>query len=89
LAVTQRRYFLPVAAHRTHPERLLLLDEDEQWFLWDGGASAAETPLAIEPALGHWMAHRPELFPLPQPLMWIAADDLPLGSRESGVGSRE
>lgn len=88
MTVTERRYFLPVAAHRVHPERLLLLDEDEQWFLWSGG-TATDAPLAIEPALGHWIAHRPELFPLPQPLMWIAAADLPVTSQESGVRSWE
>ena len=67
LTLTNQDYYLPVAAHRIHPERLLLLDEHERWFIWSGGPGAE--PLAIEPALGHWMAHRPELFPLPEPLM--------------------
>ncbi len=76
MTLTNQDYYLPVAAHRIHPERLLLLDEHERWFIWSGGPG--DEPLAIEPALGHWMAHRPELFPLPEPLMWIAGTDLPV-----------
>ncbi len=88
MTVTERRYYLPVAAHRAYPERLLLRDEEQQWCLWNGEEADATTPLAVEPALGHWIAHRPELVPLPQPHMWIAVDDLPVVSRESGVGSK-
>ena len=82
MTLTDQHYYLPVAAHRSHPERLLLLDEKERWFIWSG--ALGDEPLAIEPALGHWMAHRPELFLLPQPLMWIAGTDLPV---LSGQGS--
>jgi len=89
LTVTDRRYFLPVAAHRAHPERLLLLDENDQWYLWNGDEISAPVPTAIESALGSWIADRPELVDLPLPRMWIAAADLPVLSRESGVGSRE
>jgi hypothetical protein len=83
--VTERRYYLPVAAHRAHPERLLLLDQDEQWFLWSGDEVAEHAPLAIEPALGCWMAQRPELVPLSRPLMWFAADDLPVLTGQESV----
>ncbi|MBA2277879.1 MAG: hypothetical protein H0W06_08975 [Chloroflexia bacterium] len=85
LPITDRRYVQPVARHRQHPERLLLHDERDHWFLWTG--QDGDDPVTIEPALAAWMARRPELFPFPQPLMWFAIDDLPLATWETGVSS--
>lgn len=71
-----QRYVQPIAQHLTHPERLLLRDERDCWFLWTGQLD--EDVVAIEPELAAYIFRRPEMSTLPQPRMWFATDDLPL-----------
>ena len=74
--IVDQRYVQPMAQHVAHPERLLLRDQRDQWFLWAGQLD--EEVVAIEPELAAYILNRPEIAPLPLPRMWFATDDLPL-----------
>jgi len=74
--LVDQHYVQPVAQHVNHPERLLLRDAGDEWFLWTGQSD--EEPIAIEPELAAFLLSRPELTPLPTPRMWFSTVDLPL-----------
>lgn len=71
------RYMQPIAVHRTHAERLLLHDDQGNWYLWSGEAGA--DPIEIPQMLGHYLMIRRELDVLaPHQRMWFVVDDLPV-----------
>jgi hypothetical protein len=75
--MTVQRYMQPTAVHRMHPERLLLTDDADRWFLWMGEANA--DPIEIPRALAFYYLDRPEMQPpeLHQ-RMWFVVADLPV-----------
>ena len=69
-------YVRLLGKHRFLPDRFLLQDEDERWFLWFGDRPGR--PLEpIDQSLMQWVTSRIELrmFQAPQP--WVALADLP------------
>jgi hypothetical protein len=74
--MTMKRYFQPVAIHRTESERLLLTDDAKQWYLWLGEADG--DPVQIPEALAWYLTGRDEMQRLESPRMWFAVSDLPL-----------
>lgn len=75
--MTVQRYMQPTAVHRTHPERLLLTDDTDRWFLWMGEADAE--PIEIPRELASYYLDRVELQPLElHQRMWFVVDDLPV-----------
>jgi hypothetical protein len=75
--MTVQRYMQPVAIHRLHPERLLLTDDTDRWFLWQGEAD--REPVEIPQALAFWMLDREELLLLElHQRMWFIVADLPV-----------
>lgn len=75
--IVNQQYVQPVAQHVRHPERLLLRDAGDGWFLWVGQLD--KEPVAIEPGLAAYLLDRPEIAILPAPRMWFSTADLPLG----------
>lgn len=74
--MTRKRYFQPVAIHRTESERLLLTDDTKQWYLWLGEAD--DDPVHIPETLAWYLTGREEMQRLEVPRMWFAVSDLPL-----------
>lgn len=74
--IVDQRYVQPIAQHVAHPERLLLRDERDQWYLWAGQMD--EDVVEIEAELAAYILRRPEIAALPLPRMWFATNDLPL-----------
>ena len=69
-------YVRLLGKHRFLPDRFLLQDEEERWFLWFGDRPSR--PLEpIDQSLMQWVTSRIELrmFQAPQP--WVAIADLP------------
>lgn len=76
-------YVCPMACHRDIPERLLLTDLNGSWFLWMGDEAAME-PLDVPPELADWIAGRPEMTALEDPVMWFDVSSLPVTSVSAG-----
>lgn len=72
---TLSSYVQPHAAHRTHPERLLVRDTGGDWFLWFGDGRGT---VSITDELATWMLARPEMNRLTAPLHWFDIESLPL-----------
>ncbi len=70
-------YVRPVAYHRFAPDRLLLKDESDTWYLWTGDDAGL---IEIDHRLAQWMYQRPEIYPVAGPAMWFDVESLPLGS---------
>ncbi len=68
-------YLQPVAYHRDYAYRLLLTSEDGTWFLWHGDHSGLQE---IDRTLAQWIYQRPEIYPMPGPVMWFEASALPV-----------
>ena len=68
-------YVQPIASHEDYPERLLLRDGDDHWYLWRGDGQEIE-PTSAE--LAAWVLDRPEMRLLPRPHMWFEVSCLPL-----------
>ncbi|HVL24415.1 MAG TPA: hypothetical protein VM450_10020 [Thermomicrobiales bacterium] len=68
-------YLQPIASHEDYPERLLLRDGEDQWYLWTGDGQEIE---AIPARLAAWIADRPEMRLLQRPHMWFELSCLPL-----------
>ena len=68
-------YLQPIASHEEYPERLLLRDEQDQWYLWSGDGRDIE---AIPSELAAWVSDRPEIRLLQRPHMWFELSCLPL-----------
>jgi len=74
-------YVCPVASHREVPERLLVRDPDDAWFLWMGDR---ETPGLVEipQRLAGWIARHPHMAPVASlgeaPRMWFDVSSLPV-----------
>ncbi len=75
--MTVQRYMQPVAVHRSHVERLLLTDDNDEWFLWMGEHDA--DPVEIPQELAFYLLDRDEmqLLELHQ-RMWFIVADLPV-----------
>lgn len=71
-----RRYLQPVAFHVSVPERLLVRDEADRWFLWTGDEGATLTDIPVSLAI--WLLDRDELVELPAPHLWFEEDALPV-----------
>jgi hypothetical protein len=76
-------YVCPVACHRDIPERLLLTDLHGSWFLWMGD-NAATAPTDVPRELAGWIAGRPEMTALEDPVMWFEISSLPVTSVSAG-----
>ena len=75
--MTVQRYMQPVAIHRMHAERLILIDDDARWFLWVGEEGTG--PIEIPHCLAHYLMDRREMEPLEAPQkMWFVLADLPV-----------
>lgn len=69
-------YVRPVAYHRDYSHRLLLKDEANRWYLWQGDGSDLE---AIEQSLAEWIYQRAEMYPMAGQAMWFDVASLPIG----------
>lgn len=75
--MTLERYMQPVAIHLLHDERLILLDEDGNWYLWIGEADA--DPIGIPHRMAHYLMDCKEMQCLePGQQMWFVLADLPV-----------
>ena len=70
-------YVRPVAYHRDFSHRLVLKDEADRWYLWQGDGS---DPMEIERSLAEWMYHRAEVYPMAGPAMWFDIASLPVSA---------
>jgi hypothetical protein len=69
-------YVQLLGKHRFLPDRFLLQDEDERWFLWFGDRPGR--PLEpIDQSLMQWVTSRIELRMFQSPQPWVALADLP------------
>jgi hypothetical protein len=67
----------PVAIHRAHPERLLLIDDDSRWFLWLGEPDTE--PVEMPFPLATYLLDRREMQPLEMhQRLWFIVSDLPV-----------
>lgn len=75
--MTFQRYMQPVAIHRRHAERLILLDDHGDWYLWVGEEGAE--PIEIPHCMAHYLMGRREMHRLdPWQQMWFVLADLPV-----------
>lgn len=73
-------YMQPVAVHRLHSERLILIDGEARCYLWLGEEGTG--PLEIPQALARYLVCREEIELLDVPQrMWFVVDDLPVRAR--------
>ena len=72
-----KSYMKPVAQHLTYPDRLLLVDAADRWFVWKG-ESAAHRPEEIAAATALWLLTKDWIVPIVESTAWIHVDDLPL-----------
>lgn len=70
-------YLQPIAQHLAYPERFLLRDEDDRWYVWKA-AAADERPEEIAPATAFWLLDKAWIAPLATESAWVHVDDLPL-----------
>jgi hypothetical protein len=78
--MTVQRYMQPVAIHRLHPERLLLTDDTDRWYVWMGEVDTE--PVEVAEDLAFYLLNRRELQPLElHQRMWFVVADLPVRER--------
>lgn len=70
-------YLQPVARHVAFPERFLLRDEDDRWYVWKAEA-ADERPEEIAEATAFWLLTKAWMAALSDEMPWVHVDDLPL-----------
>ena len=70
-------YLKPVARHLAYPERLLLVDAEDRWFVWKA-ESADDRPEAIAAATASWLLAKVWIVPFGDATAWVHPDDLPL-----------
>lgn len=70
-------YLLPVARHLAYPERFLLRDDDERWYVWKG-EDPRDLPEEIADGTAFWLLTRAWIIPVSATTAWVHVDDLPL-----------
>ncbi len=70
-------YLLPIARHLAYPERFLLRDEDDRWFVWKA-ESAGDLPEEIAETTAAWLLTRAWMQPIAPASAWVHVDDLPI-----------
>lgn len=75
--MSPKQYVQPVASHIQIPERLLVRNDQDQWFIWFGDGRDIEE---IPGELASWIFHRPEMQALASPRMWFDDSSLPVRS---------
>lgn len=73
--MSSKNYLQPVASHVQCPERVLVRDEQDQWYIWFGDGRDIEH---IPDHLASWIADRPEMQILSSPRLWFEDSSLPV-----------
>lgn len=75
MEASMNTYVQPVASHHHYAERLVVRDQNGQFYLWKG---TGEAMVAIPDQLASWIMNRPELDLLASPNLWFDVESLPM-----------